>query len=370
MLAAAVFAAICTEVLPVGLLPQISRGLQTSESRVGLLVSAYAVVVAIGSIPLTALVARWPRRHVLCTLLCLYALSNAALASTNNYWFALCSRLLGGLAHAGFFSLVIAAAVSIVAPAKAGKAVALVLGGNVLALALGVPLGTALGTAIGWRWAFACAAAVMLLLALLTAVVLPSAQPPPSASPQIPVLTMVREQALLRVATFTIILMLGHYTLYTYISPLLLHASVSTGAVSLVLFGYGAAGILGLGLASAAADRNPRRALQAAAALTTACLLALSYVHASTPTVAVVIVWGIAFGALPTLIQSVALRAVPNARDAAPAVVNATFNIGIAGGAFIGARELFIASPSVLALTAAGLGAVSLLLLAQRSNTQ
>src|ERR1700753_640478 len=69
VLAAAVFAAICTEVLPVGLLPQISHDLGTSQSRVGLLVSAYAVVVAVGSIPLTALLTRWPRRRVLCGLL-------------------------------------------------------------------------------------------------------------------------------------------------------------------------------------------------------------------------------------------------------------------------------------------------------------
>jgi len=75
LMAAAVFAAITTEVLPVGLLPVISRDLGTSESNVGLLVSAYAVVVALGSIPLAALLARWPRRGVLCALLTIYAVT-------------------------------------------------------------------------------------------------------------------------------------------------------------------------------------------------------------------------------------------------------------------------------------------------------
>lgn len=371
VLAASVFAAICTEVLPVGLLPQISHDLGASESRVGLLVSAYAVVVALGSIPLTALAARWPRRQVLCTLLGLYALSNAVLAGTSNYWVALGSRLLGGLAHAGFFSVVIAAAVSVVAPARAGKAVAVVMSGNAAALALGVPLGTAVGTAIGWRFAFVGAAAVMVLLAVLTVLVLPGAQPAPAASAQTPVLVVARQPAMLTVAAVTVVLMLGHYTLYTYVSPLLRYAHVRAGAVSLVLFGYGIAGILGLVLASRSADRDPRRGLQVAAAVTMGCLLTLGFVHASTfSTVVFVVVWGMAFGSLPTLIQSVALRAVPHAQDAAPAVVNATFNVGIAGGALIGARELLVASPSVLAFTAAGLAAASLLLLGRRPAPQ
>jgi len=155
VLAAAVFAAITTEVLPVGLLPIISRDLGTSESRVGLLVSAYAVVVALGSIPLTAVMVRWPRKQVLSGLLVIYAISNALLAGTDQFSVALMARLVGGLAHAGFFSIVIAAAVAVVAPAKAGRAVAVVQAGNALALSVGIPLGTALGTAVGWRWAFA-----------------------------------------------------------------------------------------------------------------------------------------------------------------------------------------------------------------------
>jgi len=101
VLAAAVFAAITTEVLPVGLLPIISRDLGTSDSRVGLLVSAYAVVVALGSIPLTAVMVRWPRKQVLSGLLVIYAISNALLAGTDQFSVALMARLVGGLAHAG-----------------------------------------------------------------------------------------------------------------------------------------------------------------------------------------------------------------------------------------------------------------------------
>jgi len=367
VLAAAVFAAITTEVLPVGLLPIISRDLGTSESRVGLLVSAYAVVVALGSIPLTAVMVRWPRKQVLSGLLVIYAISNALLAGTDQFSVALMARLVGGLAHAGFFSIVIAAAVAVVAPAKAGRAVAVVQAGNALALSVGIPLGTALGTAVGWRWAFAGAALLMMLLAVLTAIVLPTEQVAPMQA-GVPVLTAVRGRALLVVAGLVIALTLGHYTLFTYVSPLLLHAGIGINSVGVVLFGYGAGGLIGLVLAGIAVDRWLFGTVRAAITVTFACLLTLGLFHATAVVIIAVAVWGCAFGSLPTLLQTIAIRAAPQTPDAGPAVVNATFNVGIAGGALIGGRELLVAAPPVLALTAAALVAVSLLLLQNMSR--
>lgn len=367
VLAAAVFAAITTEVLPVGLLPIISRDLGTSESRVGLLVSAYAVVVALGSIPLTAVMVRWPRKQVLSGLLVIYAISNALLAGTDQFSVALMARLVGGLAHAGFFSIVIAAAVAVVAPAKAGRAVAVVQTGNALALSVGIPLGTALGTAVGWRWAFAGAAVLMMLLAVLTAIVLPTGQGAPKQA-GVPVLTAVRGRPLMVVAGLVIALTLGHYTLFTYVSPLLLHAGVGITSVGVVLFCYGAGGIIGLVLAGIAVDRWLFGTVRAAITVTFACLLTLGLFHATAVVIIAVAVWGCAFGSLPTLLQTIAIRAAPQTPDAGPAVVNATFNVGIAGGALIGGRELLVAAPPVLALTAAALVAVSLLLLQNMSR--
>lgn len=362
LMAAAVFAAVTTEVLPVGLLPVISRDLGTSESKVGLLVSAYAVIVAIGSVPLAALVARWPRRLVLCGLLSMYALSNAVMASTNSYWVALGARLLGGLAHAGFFGAVFAAAVSMVPPAKAGRAVAFVGAGTVLALSVGVPLGTALGTAFGWRWAFAGCALLMAALAGMTLLVLPAEQPVVRAH-RASLLTAVRGRPILAVAATTAVLTLGHYTPYTYISPLLRHAGVGADGVSLVLFGYGVAGGFGLLLSARVVDRRPRDALRDTAAVIAVSLLALGLLPGTAPAIVFILLWGLAFGALPTLVQSVALRAVPAAPDVAPAVVNSVFNVGIAGGALVGAQVLAVAAPPALALIGAVLAAGSLVVL-------
>ncbi|NAZ88282.1 MFS transporter, partial [Kineococcus indalonis] len=168
LLAAAVFAAVTTEVLPVGLLPQLATAFAVPQDRIGWWMSAYALVVALGAVPVTALLAHRSPRRTLVALLLVQALSSAAVAlagSVGGFALALAARLLGGLAHAGLFSVVVATAVAVAPPGRSGRAVALVNTGITAALALGVPLGTAAGAALGWRWAFAATAGAVLLLA-------------------------------------------------------------------------------------------------------------------------------------------------------------------------------------------------------------
>jgi MFS transporter, DHA1 family, inner membrane transport protein len=360
LLAAATFAAVTTEMLPVGLLPSISQGLHVSESQVGLLVSGYAAVVAVGSIPMAALLERLPRRPVLAVLLAAYAASNAVFAASGSYGLALAARLVGGLAHAAFFAVVVSAAVGLVPRARAGRAVAVVMSGTTVALAAGVPAGTALGTALGWRWVFAGSAVLLLALAVAAARLLPDT--PPAAPGGQRVLAALRQPRLLLIAAVIALSMLGHFTVYTYISPLLMQAGVTAAAVSAVLLGYGAAGLAGLTLAGAAADRHARPALGLTLIVMAACLAGLGLGHATLPTIVIVVIWGATYGAVPTLTQSAALAAVPDAADAGPAVVNAMTNVGISGGAFIGARELAAGPVSALALTGAALVAAALIL--------
>ena len=360
---AAVLVAITTELLPVGLLPVIGRDLHASDSRTGLLVSAYALVVAVGAIPMAAVSARWPRRRVLGVLLLTYAASNAVMAAAPNYTVALLARLLGVVAHAGFFTAIFAAAIAAVPRERSGRALAFVSGGTALGLCFGVPLGTAVGTAVGWRWAFAGCAVAMALLSGLVTVALPG-QPTPAAGTGATTARALRRRPLLLVAATTVVLTLGLNTTYTYISPILLHDGVALGHVSLVLAGYGLAGVLGVVVAGLVADRRPQRGLGVAIGLAAVCLLLLGLARHGATGVPVVIAWGACFGALPALTQAVALRTVPDTPDVATGVISSTFNIGIAGGAFLGARELMVTQPPTLALTGAALVVLSLVPLA------
>ena len=365
VLTVAMFAAVTAETLPVGLLPMIARGLSTSESQVGLLVSAYAVVVAVASLPLTALLARWPRRRALTVLLLGYAAGNAVFAVTSDYRVALAARLLAALAHAGCFSVAVGVAVSLVPPARAGRVTAVVFSGLTIAFAAGVPAGTALGTAVGWRWAFAGIAAVLVSLAALAAVLLPPA-PPPAATAPAPLRPVLRRGPVLFVAAITVVVTLGHYTAFTYLTPILRTAGIGEGHVSLVLFGYGAAGALGLALAGALADRLPRAALAGAVLLIAVPLGVIGAPGTSTIlTVVATVVWGVGFGALPTLTQTAARRSAPDAGDAAPGLTPATPHLGIAGGGGLGGRARLVTAPPAGA-SAAGVSSTSTKLILPR----
>ncbi|GLY92865.1 MFS transporter [Actinoplanes sp. NBRC 103695] len=407
VLGAALFAAVITELLPVGLLPQLADAFDVGERQVGWWVSAYALVVAGAAIPLTALLARWPRRQALLVLLAVYAAGNALILVAPAYWVGLAGRILGGVAHAGIFSVAFASAASLAPPGRAGRAVAIVNAGVAPAWALGLPAATAAGTAWGWRWPFAAAIAVIVLLAVAVARFIPAPPPitdspaaastaasaatPSSAAPSsaaesaagrqtdtrhMPadrpsgssgVLASLRGRGLQLIGLTTVVLTIGHYSAYTYVTPLLLRAGVEQSGVSLILLGYGVASSLGLFLAGAFVDRHLGPSLRVAIAVTAAALLAIAALtHSVAGTVAVVLVWGVSFSALPILINTAALRvsAVP---DAAPAVVNAMWNVGIASGAWVGGLALQSGGSSRVALVAGLLVTSSLVLTGVRS---
>ncbi len=361
VLAVCVFFAICTEVLPVGLLPEIGRGLGVSDAATGVLVSLYAVLVAVASVPLAAVVERWPRRTVLVSLLGAYALSNLVFAVAPGYGVAVAARVLGGLAHAGFFAVAVATAVSLVDRARAGRAITVLMIGNALSLVFGVPLGTVLGTALGWRWSFVVLAAVMLGLAVTVLRVLPRHEAA-HAEARTSVMAGVRRPAVLLMAVVIMLLALGHFTLYTYISPLLLHDGVARTDVGAALFAYGCGGLLGVALAGLVVGRRPDEALVGQIVVMAVSLALAAVVASAVGAVAVAVVWGVAFGAFPTLTQAVMLRAAGDATDAAAALVNATTNVGIAGGAFLGSRLLGVVAVPSLGWVGAALVAASLVL--------
>jgi DHA1 family inner membrane transport protein len=225
-----------------------------------------------------------------------------------------------------------------------------------------VPLGTALGGAVGWRWAFVSVSVLLVVLAVATAVALPaqSGGGAPGAAPGRAVLAALRGRVLLLVAVTTAVFALAHFSAYTYVTPLMLRAGVPTGAVSLVLLGYGVAGFAGVLTAGALADHHPVATLRAALGLSVLSLAALSVLSGSGAGTAVtIVVWGAAFAAMPSLLQTLAMRSTTNA-DAAPAVVNAMFNVGISTGAVVGG--LFLAGGRTVLLTSASAGLAVLVL--------
>ncbi|MGE5830918.1 MAG: MFS transporter [Micromonosporaceae bacterium] len=337
MLSAAVFLAVTTELLPLGLLVAMSRDLSTSPARIGLLVTGYAVMVAVLGAPVGVLTARLPRRPLLITALLAYAISNAMMVVATGYALAFAARLLGGLTHGLFWAVAGGYAARLVAPERVGWAVAVVSSGGALAVLVGIPAGTAAGVSLGWRTAFAALTLVCLLTAALASLVL---APVPAAGA--PGRTALRD--VLQRPGFAIIVgttaatMSGAYALITYTAPLVINAGVPESYIAVVLLGSAMAGGAMLPVAAWAADRRPRLGIVAGGLLITlAPLVYLLRPHSTPAAVAAMAMGGMAMGLLPTLTQTATLRAAPDHTEQASGINASAFNSGVAAGALVGA---------------------------------
>jgi predicted MFS family arabinose efflux permease len=341
-LAGAIFASVTSEFLPTGLLPDMARDLDVSISQAGLLVSIFAATVVVATTPLAALTRRYSRKTLVVIVLLIVALANVLAAIAPTYEILVGARILAGLAHGLFWAVVGAYSAHLVPRHQLGRAVAITSGGASAAFVLGVPVGTALGHALDWRAAFAIIAGVVVLLALAVVKFLPPVDHHvPLRTGEIP-LPLHKDRsitAVLLLCVVIVILVTGQNIFYTYIAPWLIDvAKFPSDSVPFLLFLYGGAGAIGLVLAGFAADRFPRRGFVAAVATVGAAVLVLALFSAN-PVVVVTafVVWGVAFGGIPAMLQTRMLHTASfRLRDLAAALQATAFNVGIGGGALLG----------------------------------
>ncbi|MDI1465983.1 MFS transporter [Catellatospora sp. KI3] len=359
---ASTFLSVTTEMLPTGLLSSMSRDLHSSEARVGILVTGYALMVALFAAPLGRATARVRRRTLFIGALAGYAASNVLMAAATVYPVAAAARLMGGLTHGLFWAMLAGYIARMVDPARLGRAMTVVFTGGTMAILLGVPAGTALGVAIGWRSAFVVLAGVSLLLVLIGWRILPDL-PGADTADDLSLLQVLRTPAVTVVVLTTAVTMLGFFSFFTYISPFLQHAGLSEAAVSPTLLGYGLAGAVGLFLAGLLIDKRPRVGMLGGITLLTGALGLLAVGHRS-PAVAVVgaCLAGMALNSLAIGVQAATLRAAPpGATDTASALNASAFNLGIGGGALAGGAVLTTSGVGALPLVAAVLTGIGLL---------
>ena len=338
-LTVATFLAVTTEMLPVGLLPAIGDEVGVSDSITGLLVTVYAFMVAVLAVPLTVSTARISRKRLLLATLVAYTVSNVVVAVAPNFAVLAAGRAFGGIAHALFFSVSIGYASRLVEPAFTGRALALVTAGASAGFVLGVPLSTSLGTALGWRAAFGVLGAVCALTVVFVAILLPAV--PGGGTGHTGAGAGSRRMRLAVVSTANAIVYLGQFSVYTYVSVLLLAAGLSAAGVGPVLLGVGAVGLVGTWFAATTLDRRPRAAVIALLGVVAVGLIALGVTFPALGGVlAAAAVWGAGFGGVASVFQTAAIRTRGASPEVVGALVNATANVGIGGGAAIGAAVL------------------------------
>jgi len=341
-LSALVFTSVTSEFLPTGLLPDIASELGVTESQVGILVTVFAGTVVLTAAPLAVLTRQYSRKSIVIVVMLVFVLGNVLAALAPNYTVLLIARVIGGLAHGLFWAVVAAYAAHLVPKHQLGRAVAIVSGGGTAAFVMGVPLGTALGHAVGWRLAFGVIAAVILVLTLLTITLLPAVKHGENlATGEIP-LPLRKDRSIPGVVVtcvVVVVVLLGHNLLYTYIAPFLIGpAALDPSAVAGVLLLYGGAGAIGLVMAGILSDKAPRAGLFGGIMLVGASVTVIGLsTQVQWLLLAAIGVWGMAFGALPAMLQTRMLHvASVRIRDVASAYLTTAFNIGIGGGALVG----------------------------------
>ena len=333
VLSMSVFAAVTTEMAPVGLLPAIGHSFGVGESTAGLLVSLYAVIVAVLAVPLTLATKRVPGKRLLLLAMSSYTVSNVIAALAPSLAVLAVGRAIGGVTHALFFSVFIGYATRLVPPGQTGRALALASVGVPAGFVLGVPLATALGNAAGWRAAFFALAALTAVVGVLVAVRLPDVRSQADERRPGP----GRRGQMAAVIGSNTLVFVGQYTLYTYVSVLLLRSGASSLAVGPILLVFGAFGLIGVWSAGPRLDRHLRGTALAVLAILAAGVAAAG---AAFPVLALVIVagavWNGAFGAVPSVYQTAAVRTQSTSPELAGAWINASSNAGIAVGAALG----------------------------------
>jgi predicted MFS family arabinose efflux permease len=340
-LSAACFISVTSENLPVAMLPQLAAGLGVSDAAVGLLVTGYAIVVATTVVPLVALTARWDRRTTALVTVATIVASNVLFALAPNYTVAVIARLIAAIGHGVFWSVVAAMAARLLGPERSGRATAVVFAGNSLAFLAGLPLSSWLGATIGWRAAVIAIAGVAALAAVAIRLTLDPM--PPEREPHQPGRSAIRravtDRALVPVNVVTLVLVLGHFTAYTYITVIIAnYVHVTGSATASLLLAYGAAGLIGLVAIGRTVDGHPRGTALVVTGGITACFLVLLTVGSASGWVSggAIVLWSVPAGGLAVILQAAVLRVAPGQRDLASAVYIVAFQVGIAGGAWLG----------------------------------
>lgn len=337
------FAIGTTEFVIVGLIPTMASDLGVSLPSAGLLVSLYALGVAVGAPVLTALTGKWNRKHVLLAVMALFVLGNLLAWQAPGYNTLVLARILTGLAHGVFFSIGSTIATGLVDKDKAASAIAIMFTGLTVALVTGVPLGTYIGQTFGWQATFLIVAVLGLIAWIGSALLVPNnLKQPPAAklSSQLKVLTQPR---LLLVYAITALGYGGTFTAFTFLAPILeQQTGFSSSAIGLIMLVYGVSVAIGNIWGGKMADiLGPIKALTV---IFTGLALVLFVFNLTAfhpiAAVATILVWGaFAFGNVPGLqvyVVKLAEQYTPDAVDVASGLNIAAFNVGIALGSWGG----------------------------------
>lgn len=326
-----------SEFIPIGLLTDIARDFDITESKAGMLITAYAWVVAAASLPLMLAFSRTENKKLLLGVVALFVSSHILSGISASYGMLMLSRAGVACSHAVFWSIVTPVAVKVAPEGKRSAALSLTVTGSSVAMIVGLPLGRAIGLMVGWRVTFLIIGAVAAAVFIIIAAVLPKVPSEGNVSVrELPAL--LRTPGLVPTYVLTALMITGHFTAYSYIEPFLGQTvGLSAGTVTLVLSGFGIVGIIGSYFFSRHYDRHPDVFVLLAILGIPAFVLLLGPAAMNpAAAVAVCLCWGLAINSYNLTFQSRILQIAPQGTEIAMSIYSGIYNVGIGTGALVG----------------------------------
>lgn len=350
----AVFVFNTSEFMPIGLLTDIAFDLNISDTRAGLLISVYAWVVALMSLPLMILVSKMELKRLLLGITALFVVSHIISAIADGYYMFMLSRIGVACAHAIFWSIASPLAVRIVPNGRRALGLSTIATGSSVAMVIGLPLGRVIGLYIAWRMTFFCLGVIAASIFVLIAMVFPRLESRGKFSvKKLPIL--LYNKVLVGVFVMSVLFATAHYTGYSYIEPFLGRiANMPQDVVTATLVFFGASGMLGSIAFSKYYMSNRYRFIFVVTFGTALSLILMQVAAFCMFTMILVCFFG---GAMATAFniafQDNTIRFAPKeATSIAMSIFSGIFNLGIGCGAYIGG--LVVSNTSVSYIGYAG----------------
>lgn len=326
-----------SEFIPIGLLSDIAADFGITEARAGLLITVYAWVVALVSLPLMLAVARMECRRLMLGVLGLFIASHVLSGLSSSYAMLMASRIGVACAHAVFWSIVSPLAVRVAPKGAQSAALGLIITGTSIAMIVGLPLGRVIGLYVGWRTTFFFIAAVAAAVWLFLAAIFPRVPSRDTISLR-KVPSLLGNPALVGLYVLTVLMVTGPYTGYSYIEPFLAQvAGLDNDWITWVLTAFGLVGIVGSLWFSRDYEKRPYAFMRFAVVGIAFFLLLLRLsAFGHFPVVALCICWGLAITIFNLVFQSEIIRLAPEATAIAMSVYSGIYNVGIGAGALVG----------------------------------
>lgn len=340
VLALSTFTIVTADFAPVGLLTPMAKGLQQSESMIGLTVTLYSWTGAISGLIVVFFFGNMSKKILLASSIFIVLISNVLCATSTNYIFFVVARIIGGVGNGALWAMVFVVAMSLVPTRNIGMATSIVFGGVSAGNLLGVPISSFIGNALTWQMAFWMIVILSFISLLCILIFVPNVK----TSNKINVYAFKKvflNATLLRIYLAAFLTITAYFCAFTFVEPYLVSLPfISENMISVVLFIFGVAGLLGNFIVGVLVDRHLKSLVIFSTSIVAVTILMLGFYSDVLTQLSIMILislWGLSISGVFIGFQTWLLRADPDNAFPASAVYSALFNSAIGFGALLGA---------------------------------